>query len=245
MKKRQDDVVKGKVTTAFILGAGLGTRLRPLTDQTPKPLLNIGGRPLIFHALDRLKQIGVNKVIINTHHCANVYIEVFPEAQYAGLSLMFRHEPELLETAGGLKNIEDLWDAGESLLIYNGDVLTNLPLEPLVEAHQSAEHEVTLALRSRENPRQVSLDPSGRVRDLRGELGADDRDKRYVYTGICMVNRRFLRRLTAGKKESLVPVWLDMIRSGEPPHGLVLDTGFWYDIGTLEMYERLKEGNGL
>ena len=87
--------------TAFVLGAGLGTRLRPLTNDWPKPLLPIGGRPTITYAFEQLKALGVERVIINTHHRAERYDEAFPDNTWEGLELVFRHEPVLLETGGG------------------------------------------------------------------------------------------------------------------------------------------------
>ena len=94
--------------TAFILAAGLGTRLQPLTEGCPKPLLEIGGRPIITYAMDHLLTVGVNRFVANTHHFAKAYSEKFPDGQWRGFPITFRHEPILLDTAGGLKNIEDL-----------------------------------------------------------------------------------------------------------------------------------------
>src|SRR5664280_1631125 len=96
------------INTAFILGAGLGTRLRPLTEKTPKPLLEIGGRPIITYAMEHLCTIGVRKFIVNTHHCPEKYAEAFPKGNWQDIPITFRHEPVLLDTAGGVKNVEDL-----------------------------------------------------------------------------------------------------------------------------------------
>src|SRR4030043_1833431 len=97
-----------RLRTAFILGAGLGMRLRPLTERCPKPLLEIKGRPIITYVMDHLLKVGVDRFIVNTHHCPEVYSEKFPDRQWRGVPMTFRYEPILLETAGGLKNVEDL-----------------------------------------------------------------------------------------------------------------------------------------
>jgi len=91
------------INAAFILGAGLGTRLRPLTRNIPKPLLQIGGRPIITYAMEHLRSIGVQRFIVNTHHYADKYKEAFPENNWQGIPIIFRHEPILLDTAGGIK----------------------------------------------------------------------------------------------------------------------------------------------
>src|SRR4030043_2270446 len=112
--------------TAFILAAGLGTRLLPLTERSPKPLLEIKGRPIITYVMDHLLNVGVDRFIVNTHHLPEVYFEKFPDKQWRGVPILFRHEPILLDTAGGLKKIEDFLGEGRAIIFYKGDVITDL-----------------------------------------------------------------------------------------------------------------------
>jgi aminoglycoside/choline kinase family phosphotransferase len=229
-----------RIRTAFILGAGLGTRLRPLTDILPKPLLPVGGRPLITYAMDHCLTAGVERFIVNTHHRAEAYDQAFPERSWRGWPILFRREPVLLETAGGLRNIEDLLGENETLLVCNGDLLSDLPLSRLMEAHAAGGREVTLALRSEGPLLNVSLDASGAVCDLRGLL-ANHGVRRCLFTGIYCVERRFLRRLTPGKIESVVPVFAGMIREAAGSVGsVVIDEGTWEDVGDVAAYERIR-----
>lgn len=223
--------------TAFVLGAGRGTRLRPRTDTWPKPLLELAGRPVITYAFDHLIEVGVERLIINTHHCAGRYREVFPDASYRGIPLLFRHEPALLDTAGGIKNIEDLLDPGEPLIVYNGDVVTTLPLSPLLE--QMGKAEVVLALRSHE-PRHITLGPEGFLADIRSTLGVSPASQ-YCFSGIYTVQPDFLSRLQADQPESVIPVFLRMIREGYPPAGVVIDEGMWSDIGTEAAFQSTEK----
>ncbi len=229
-----------QIRTAFILGAGLGMRLRPLTENCPKPLLPVGGRPLITYAMDHCLSVGVSRFIVNTHHCAAAYDEAFSDRHWRGTPILFRHEPVLLDTAGGIKNIEDLLEEDDkTILVYNGDILSDLPLSRLLEAHAAAGCEVTLALRSNGPLRNVCLDTSTKIcdfRDILGNMGV----RRCLFTGISIVEKRFFRRLTPGKVESTIPVFAEMIRDAPGSvASAVIDEGSWEDIGDPEAYAEI------
>jgi mannose-1-phosphate guanylyltransferase len=235
--------LKRRFKTAFLLGAGLGTRLSPLTDRCPKPLLEIGGRPILTYAMDHLLGAGVDRFIVNTHHCPEAYAEKFPDRQWRGMPIVFRHETVLLDTAGGLKNIEDLLDEDGAIFCYNGDVMTNLPLQELVEAHEERRPEVTLALRSNGPLLNVEVNEEGEVCDLRETLG-NRGVRRCLFTGISCVETSFLHFLEAGKVESVVPVFIRrIVESGGSIRGVIIDEGQWNDIGSPKTYELLKKAS--
>ncbi|MEI6536466.1 MAG: sugar phosphate nucleotidyltransferase [Verrucomicrobiaceae bacterium] len=220
---------------AFVLGAGLGTRLRPLTDQLPKPLIPVLRRPLITHAFDHLRNSGMSEFIVNTHHLPGKYAEAFPDSTFKGSPITFRHEPVLLETAGGIANIADLV-GNEPFLVYNGDILTDLPLLPLMQEHERTGRLVTLALRSRGPARHIAFDSSsGRITDIRNKL-ATGCSGTHQFTGIYAVSAGFLKHLTPGKIESVIPVFLKLIANGGSIGGIVLDQGNWRDLGDRENY---------
>ena len=220
---------------AFVLGAGLGTRLRPLTDQVPKPLVPVFHRPLITYAFDHLLDAGVTEFIVNTHHLPNAYAVTFPEHRYRGAPITFRHEPVLLETAGGIANISDLVQE-KSFLVYNGDILTDLPLAPLLAAHEDSGNLATLALRSTGTGQHIAFDTqSGRITDIRGKLGTGQPGT-HQFTGIYVLRPEFLHHLSFGKIESVIPIWLELIRQGAPIGGVVLDEGHWWDLGDRANY---------
>jgi NDP-sugar pyrophosphorylase family protein len=234
-----------QINTAFILGAGLGTRLRPLTEKIPKPLLEIGGCPIITYAMEHLRAVGVRRFIVNTHHCAEKYTEAFPKGNWQGIPITFRHERILLDTAGGIKNIEDLIADDERIIVYNGDIITNMPIAPLLGMHSARQTEVTLALRSSGPLLNVNIDQDGFVCDLRHTL-KNPGIQSCLFAGIYIVEKAFLKRLKADKIESIVFPLVKMIKENPcSVGGIVIDEGYWYDVGTLDEYKKInQEGIG-
>ncbi|MEM9281467.1 MAG: sugar phosphate nucleotidyltransferase [Verrucomicrobiota bacterium] len=225
------------IRQAFVLGAGLGTRLRPLTETLPKPLIPTWNRPLITFAFDHLiRELGVERFLVNTHHCPEAYGGAFASGVYKQHSIELRHEPVLLDTAGGIDNVRDWLPEDETFVVYNGDILTDLPLEAAIEAHERAGNIATLILRSDGDELRVGFDQSsGRVVDLRGQL-RPDWSERYQFTGIYLLSPAFLKFIRKGKIESVVLSFLSAIRAGERVGGVVIDTGVWTDLGEREAY---------
>jgi mannose-1-phosphate guanylyltransferase len=226
--------------TAFILGAGIGTRLRPLTERHPKPLLPLGGRPIITYAMDHLMTVGVTRFIVNTHHLPDAYPEAFPDSLWRGVPVAFRYEPVLLDTGGGLKNIEDLIETDEAILCYNGDIMADMPLRRLIDDHEQTRPDATLLLRSKGPLLNVTINEKDEVCDLRHSLG-NPGVRSCLFSGIYAIETAFLRCLEQGKVESIVPAFLRCIaaRPGSI-RGVVVDNGSWNDVGSREAYEDLR-----
>ncbi len=223
-------------THAFVLGAGLGTRLRPLTDLLPKPMIPVWNKPLISWAFDHLISGGFSRFMVNTHHLPEAYDTAFPDHHYRGCPLEFRHEPVLLETGGGIANIADWLPREDSFIVYNGDILSDLPLQKALDHHLGSRDLVTMVLRSRGSALQVSWDEkSGLVTDIGGRLDPGATTPRFQFTGIYLVRPAFLELLTPGKKESVIPAFLQTA-SAHLLGGVVIDEGRWSDLGDRPSY---------
>jgi mannose-1-phosphate guanylyltransferase len=223
-------------THAFVLGAGLGTRLRPLTERRPKPLIPVWHRPLITYAFDHLLGAGVQSLIVNTHWHPEAYDTAFPDRTWRGVPITLRHEPVLLETAGGLANVADLLPADRSFWVYNGDILATLDLRPALAHHLASDDLATLVLRSSGAETVVAFDPATRrVLDLRNLLGTG-REPTHQFTGLYLCRPGFLDFLTPGKIESTRTTFLDIIRQTGRIGGVVCDDGHWLDLGDRASY---------
>jgi mannose-1-phosphate guanylyltransferase len=219
------------ITEAFVLGAGLGMRLRPLTEDLPKPLIPIFQKPLITFVLDHLIAAGVESFVINTHHRAAPFEELFAEGNYRNHPVQLVHEPEILGTGGGIKNVESLLRA-EHFISYSGDLLTDIEIEPVIEEHFRAGNDVTLALRETSHGKDVALD-GNRVVDMVKRYGHEGR---YDFAGICVWSRAVFERISPGQHISYIPILAEWIGQGGKIGGLVLTERKWFNIGSRKEY---------
>jgi mannose-1-phosphate guanylyltransferase len=220
-----------KITQAFVLGAGLGTRLRPLTEALPKPLIPIFQKPLITFALDHLIDTGVNKFVVNTHRHPQLFQGFFSESGYKGCPIRLVHEPDLLETGGGIKNAErDL--ATEPFLTYSGDILTDVNLRPLIDEHFRRGNDVTLALRETGLGSDIALRHHSVV-DIANRYGIPGN---FDFANIAVWNSAVFQRIPPQKKISFIPIITDWIAQGGKIGGLMMNEGKWFNIGSRTQY---------
>lgn len=219
------------ITQAFVLGAGLGKRLRPLTEELPKPLIPIFQKPLITFALDHLRAIGVTSFAINTHYRAASFEAEFPGGNYNGAPVTLLHEPKILETGGGIKNAERSLRP-EPFIVYSGDILTDIDLRPLIETHFRDRNDVTLALRETGFRPGVAL-RDGRVVDISSRYGHEGN---FDFANVSVWSPEIFERIPALKKISFVPVLVDWIGEGGRIGGVVSNERRWFNIGSRSAY---------
>ena len=219
------------MTEAFVLGAGLGVRLRPLTDDLPKPLVPIFQKPLITFGFDHLIAAGIDRLVVNTHRLPETFRKAFPESVYRDREIIFLHEPDLLETGGGIKNAEAVLGS-RPFLTYSGDLLTDISLHVLIEDHLRHDNDVTLALREKGLGADVAV-RNGRVVDICNRYGVEGH---LDFAGIAVWNTEIFKRIPAHKKTSFIPVLSDWIGENGRIGGVILNEGKWFNIGSTLQY---------
>lgn len=211
----------------MVLAAGLGTRLRPLTEHRAKPLVPVGDRPALAHVLDRLRAAGATRVVVNAHHHA-AQVRAFVEQVGASLS----EETELLGTAGGIARAASLLGEGD-VLVWNGDILADVDVADLVAAHRAPSQATLLVQPLPAGRGPVGLDVHGRVVRLRQDrFGAEATGGDFL--GIHVLGRRLRERLPAAGglvEDVLVPA----LSRGEEVRAVLFDAP-WQDIGTVPTY---------
>jgi len=223
--------VKEEIHKAFILGAGLGTRLRPLTDSLPKPLVPLYHEPMVNYAMRHCMSEGITEFAINTHHIPDAWEQIYPDKSYNGASIEFFFEEILLETGGGIKNIAS-FIGDDPVLVYNGDILTDLDLSGLMEAHITSGDVATLALFPTGPNCNVAVE-DGRIVDMRHTLGVHEGT--HQFTGIYCINPEILGLIPVNEKVSIVPAFLELIKLGKLG-AYVSESATWHDLGSRASY---------
>jgi len=228
---------------AMILAAGLGTRLRPLTDRIPKPLLPIAGRPMIDYTLAWVAAAGIRQVMINLHHMGE-RIRQAVGAERFGLEISYSEEPVILGTGGGLKRVERFFADGP-FLVVNADVLTAVDPNAVVRAHVETRPLATLVVRR--DPQvatygAIGIDRDGRIRRFLGRgPQAPAPTEEVMFTGIHVVDPRVLADLpAAGTFSPITDAYIAIVERGDPLMGYVTDAP-WIDIGTPERYSQAEQ----
>ena len=228
---------------AMILAAGLGTRLRPLTNTIPKPLLPIAGTPLIVWNLLLLKRHGFHDVVINLHHLGPMIEQAVGNGSRYGLRIIYSREPAILGTGGGLKQAEPHF-SGESVLVLNGDTLVELDLGALCTFHQQHDAVATLVLRKDPEAAEwglVEMDSNNRIVRITGRGRTDQVPTQpRMFAGIHVLRPRLLRDVPKGVASTIIDPYVAAIQRGETVLGYDCE-GYWSDIGTPERYAQTEQ----
>jgi NDP-sugar pyrophosphorylase family protein len=237
---------------AMILAAGLGTRLRPLTDDRPKALVTVAGRTMLEIVLERLRRFGVDEVIVNTHHYAEKISQYLVANRNFGMRIELSHEEELLDTGGGLKNAAWFFLDGKDpedpslapFILHNVDIISTIDIGKMVQAHKETGALATIAVQDRKTSRYLLFDEAGVLCGRRYEPDGELKLMRpaaspqaLAYSCIQVISPRFLGKITETGAFSIFDPELRMAAHGEKILAFRADGAYWRDLGKPESVE--------
>ena len=233
---------------AMILAAGMGTRLKPLTDNKPKALVEINGKAMIAHVIDRLSSAGVTDIIVNVHHHADQIIAYLDNNLFDADIVISDETDLLLDTGGGLKKAEWFLRGSEPFIVHNVDVLSDINLEELISNHVQNESLVTLAVRSRHSSRYFLFDNNHQligwenvkthemklVKPKKGEVHS------YAFSGIQVIDSEIFHLIIEEGPFSLIDLYLRLAKSYHI-RSYTHDYSLWNDLGTPEKLQEAEK----
>jgi NDP-sugar pyrophosphorylase family protein len=237
---------------AMVLAAGLGTRLRPLTNDRPKALVEVAGRALLEIALTRLLALGIREVIVNVHHFADMVLEYLTARDNFGMRIELSREEGLLDTGGGLKKAAwfflDDSRPDEPFILHNVDVLSTIDLQGMVKFHTRNRALATLATQNRKTSRYLLFDEQQQLcgrrtgRDPKTEIVRPaQRMKARAFSGIHVISPRFLTMMTEEGAFSIIDCYLRVAAQGEKVLAFPADEYYWRDLGRPESVRKATE----
>ncbi len=232
----------------MILGAGFGTRLKPLTDNKPKVLVEAGGKPMLDWCAEALINIGVKEIVVNAHHFSeqvNQWAEAY-QSKHPGISIIVSNEPEILGTGGGIRQAAKFLHSPEPVFIHNGDIYTEIDLEALYAVHRTGDF-VTLACQDRPASSHLLVDDGNRlcgitspkqgdrvVTEPRGKL------RKLGFTGIHLMSHKWLEWQSGRNDFSIIDSYLKAVSNGVPIR-VVEVAGAWFEMGNPERLRQLDD----
>jgi NDP-sugar pyrophosphorylase family protein len=237
---------------AMVLAAGLGTRLRPLTNDRPKALVEVAGRTLLEITLSRLREFGVREVIVNVHHFGDMVVEYLQKNDNFGMRIEVSREEELLDTGGGLKKaawffLEDSTARDEPFILHNVDVISTIDLGRMVQFHTEHQALATLAVQERETSRYLLFDQQLQLCGRRaGREGVPElvrscgQVEALGFSGVHVISARLLSMMTEEGAFSIIAAYLRLAGQRETILGFRADEYYWRDLGKPENVARAE-----
>jgi NDP-sugar pyrophosphorylase family protein len=236
---------------AMILAAGMGTRLRPLTDDRPKALVEVAGHPMLEIVLHRLRAAGVREVIINTHHFADMISDYLDANRNFGMRIEVSHEDELLDSGGGLKKAGWFFlekNSQDPFILHNVDVISNIDLERMLRFHVEQDSLATLAVQHRVTSRPLLFDSNGQFRERAASRARSAEDgnpapgrptagsavEELAFTGIHVLSPRIFQKIEEEGAFSIITTYVRLATRGERINGFRADQYYWRDLGRPE-----------
>ncbi len=231
----------------MIFAAGLGTRLKPLTDNLPKALAPFNGKPLLWHAINSLKGIGVERIVINVHHFAKQIIDYVAGEEWWTEVLISDESDALLDTGGGLLKAQSLFIPNKSVLVRNVDIITSTNLENFIYSHQQSGNDATLMVKKRNTSRYLQFNKEMHLCGWRNAktneeivVGHAGEKTELAFSGIHMIEQQLLEQFGNVRPFSVIKAYLETAETNQIAGYQVNDTDAWFDVGTIEKLQEAE-----
>jgi MurNAc alpha-1-phosphate uridylyltransferase len=230
---------------AMILAAGVGSRLKQLTQSTPKCLMQAGGKTLLEHVIIKLKAAGVTELAINVHHHAEQVTSFLLTKRNFGLPIHISYESTLLDTGGGVKKVQAFFEDESAFIVHNADVYCTAPLQDLLDAHSQRNAVATLAVMKRESQRGLFFNNSMQLVGWSEESGRSAIEPTsstlFAFSGISICSHELFGYMSNEPKFSIIEPFLAAARANSRVYGEVISAHDWVDIGTPENLQALQK----
>ncbi|PLX11023.1 MAG: hypothetical protein C0598_09190 [Marinilabiliales bacterium] len=235
---------------AFILAAGLGSRLKPLTDTKPKALVEVAGITMLERLISKLVNIGIKNILVNVHHHSQMIIDFLNEKKWEGINISISNESgELLDTGGAIKFAADFFNGNENILIHNVDILSDIDFQKAEEFHNTNNNLITLCVRDRETSRKLIFNLENQLigwtniksKEFKwvNEKNAEF-SKNLAYSGIYISSPEFASKINKKGKFSIIDIWLEMARK-EKISAYEDNDSNWFDLGSVDRIKRAED----
>ena len=233
---------KKVIMQAFIPAAGIGSRLKPLTDYCPKALIEIGGKTLLEIAIDKLAGLGAKRIVVNVHHHANMMLDFIQQHHWPTEVLISDESDQLMDTGGGLKKAANFFFSNEPILIHNVDILSAIDLKQLEKQHSDSKSIATLAVSQRNSSRKLLFNKQNQLvgwrNDTTGETKWSMQTEKDTcslsFSGISIVDPLLISLLpTANKPYPIIPAYLEIAKNHRISY-FKHDSKSWLDVGKPE-----------
>jgi len=233
---------------AMILAAGKGTRLKPLTDNTPKALVKVNGTPMLEIIIKKLMRTGVNELIINVHYLSNQIIEFLTSNNNFGLQITISNESnELLDTGGGLKKASHFFNNNKPFILYNTDIISNINLQEMLDEHIKHKALVTLAVRNRKSSRYFLFNKNLKLSGWKNTKTSEEIITKknnnltcLAFSGIHILDPKIFKLMPNINKFSIVDTYLKLSKNYRI-HAYDHSQDYWFDVGDITKLNQTQE----
>lgn len=237
------------VKKAFVLAAGLGSRLGNLTTKIPKALIKVNGKTMLQTTIEKLVAAGVSEIVVNIHHFGELIIEHLEQNNNFGCNVKISDERnKLLDTGGALINARSFFSTNETILVHNVDIISAVDLQEMYRYHTAKNSDITLSIRDRSTNRKLMFDKGMRLKGWKNKTsgetkwaGAAENDlKEFAFSGIYLISTKCIDQISLTGAFSVVDAWIELSKfylvTGYPD-----DSSYWFDLGTSEKINEAEE----